>query len=156
MAELDSLPKGISVNEFQLLNVSSEFKGLFIRLAPDQEFSRESNQLIIEGACGLFISPGSAMAIWQSFPQSVIIHIRDIKKNISYSSSFEEMNISWEGEPDFGPTDQVVQNIFERDLFESNLFKGIDRLGQEITPGSSIEVYVTFEGMKSNTLRIKL
>ena len=156
MKSIDTIPLGIKENEFNELSASKDFKGLYIRLSPHFDNSRSEKTLEIEGVCGVFVNAGAAMSMWEQFPKKVIFHVKDLKNSRQYETEFHELSISWEGSVDFGPSNQLVQKPFNRNLFEVNQFKDIESLVELIKPGTSVEIYATFEGMTSNIITVEL
>jgi len=150
MPNKQDLPRGISKDEFGEITADKSFKGLFIQKSSYDEISLTSDYLYIEGVYGIFVNSGGAMEMWQQFPESVIFTAKDLEALKIYETHFDELSISWEGEPDFGPSNQIVQKSLTVDLFNS-----LPTLKENLDRGSQLEIYGTFKGVKSNTIIIE-
>lgn len=150
----EQLPIGIILDEFGDLVATKDYKGIYIRLSQIENISRVDAKLVIEGIVGIFVNEGAAMAVWQEFPKDVIFYVKDLSTGKTYESIYLERSVSWDVIPEFGPSNQIVQNLFEKNLFNTHFFHGVERISDELKPGTSIEVYVTFKGMTSNTLTV--
>ncbi len=150
MQNKQTFPSGIRIDEFGEITADKNFIGLFIQWPLHNEISLDGKYFYVEGICGIFVSSGGAMEMWQQFPESVIFTAKDLGTSNEYKTRFSELSISWEGEPDFGPSDQIVQKSLMVDLFNS-----LPKLKGALKKGTQLEIYATFRKLKSNTIKIK-
>lgn len=150
----EKLPTGILLDEFGDLTATKDYKGIYIRLSPQENISRVDAKLVLEGIVGIFVNHDAARATWQEFPNDIIFHVKDLSTGKTYESSYTKSSVGWHVIPEFGPSNQIVHNLFEKNLLSTHFFSGVKRLSDELKPRTTIEVYVTFKGLTSNTLTI--
>ena len=155
MNQTTSIPEGIVINNFDEIEASQNFKGLFIKKSSEMQYSRP-NSFYIEGVCGLYVNPGAAMSTWEQFPERVIFHVKAVGTNNEYISKFIEASFSYDGEVNFGPSGQIVQKKIDRNLFDEDFFENITSLSAVLKPGTKIEISAEFEGMISNKIIMDL
>lgn len=92
------------------------------------------------------------MATWDDFPQGIVVSATDVASGETY----ESIDISTTGSSDPDtiamyakmPSDQVVEESYELSLF--------NKLGQIPRSGVTLDIYVTYFNVSSNTVRLSL